>query len=224
MKTLVIAIIPFLLLMAGAASAQTELAATYLEVTTEAPLEEGAEWDGSSVSARVDVELCSDQEGGFNPSGGSVLIEAAVSAPAWVEVQVSPETIELAPGTGPEPEPPGCMDSGSFTIDLSSDEPEPGQSVSIDVTLSVAEGEGEEEEVPVPAPAMGTYAPPSDESTGFSLQTAAAAQEDDDEDDDAGQTGGGGTDTGESPFPGFVAVSVLTAAWTALVRRRRERR
>lgn len=218
-RTLLIAIITaFLLATAAPAHAQADLVGTHLEVETTPPLGEGETWDGSEVSGSVNVAICSDEPGGANPAGGAFTIAASVSGPDWATVVVSPESITLAPGTGPEPEAPGCMDSGSFSISISADQVEYGSTAELSISLEVSQ-DGGDEDVPLPVGA-GTYAAPSDGSASITVNTTSAPDDEGGAGGDPDSDGGDPADTNDSPAPAAVAIIVVVAAMVGLRRRR----
>lgn len=218
-RTLLIAILAaFLLATAAPAHAQADLVGTYLEVETTPPLGEAETWDGSEVSGSVNVALCSDEPGGANPAGGAFTIEASVSGPDWAEVAVSPESITLTPATGPEPEAPGCMDSGSFSISASADQVEYASTAELSISLSVSQGGGDED-VPLPGGA-GTYAAPSAGSASMTINTTSSPGDDGNDSGNPDPADGGPGDTNDSPAPAAVAIILVVVAIVGLQRQR----
>lgn len=198
-------------------TAQADLVGTHLDVETTPPVSEGDTWDGSSASGMVNVALCSDEEGGFNPAGGEIEVEIAVSGPGWVEIEASPESITLAPAMGPEAEAPGCMDSGSFSITVQADDVQHDSTVELSIALSVSEAGGDED-VPLPI-GTGTYAAPSDESTTMSFNTVPAPSDSDTDDNGDDTTDPSPGDTNDSPAPAVTVVVLVALALRGLRRR-----
>lgn len=201
------------------AAAQLDLVPLRLDATAYPPNTSG-DWDGSQVAGNIEVELCTDEAGGFNPLGGGVSVSAQASGPGWVTLEVSPESIVLTPPMGPEAVGPGCMQSGTFTITLRADNLYHSQPVDIEVTIQADAADEGDGDVPVPADGMGTYQLPQGTAASFSLSTVQAPPPVDEGDDDRRGTGGVAVDTNQSPLPLGTVIVVFAAMLLALRRGR----
>lgn len=202
-----------LLGLAGTGLAQAPLAPTSLSAVLAPP--SGTDgWNGGRVSATVSLEFCYEA-GGANPAGGALIVRAAGSGPSWVQVEVSPPEIEVAPPMGPTAE-AACEPAGSFTVTANAPEGvEPGATATVSVAFEVEEQPEENTGVAL----LGTFvAPGAPAAASFSLTAANAAPAPAGEGDaDAAPAT---PDDQESPAPA-AGLLVLGALAVAVARRRR---